>query len=76
MLVAPRAELERAIGAALRTSGRHDRRMAMAGMGAAGASNVSMDLVRVPAFDDATVFFVARNHHIDLVGRPRRTPTV
>jgi len=50
--------------------------MAMAGMGAAGASNVSMDLVRVPAFDDATVFFVARNHHIDLVGRPRRTTTV
>jgi hypothetical protein len=34
------------------------------------------DLVQEPADDRAIVLFVARNHNIDLVGRPGRTSIV
>jgi hypothetical protein len=39
-------------------------------------SNASMDFVHEPAGDGAIVFFVASNHRINLMRRPRRTSIV
>ena len=39
-------------------------------------SSCSVDSVQQPADDRAIVLFVARNHHINLVGRPGRTSIV
>jgi hypothetical protein len=42
----------------------------------ARGSGASVDLAQDPADDRAIVLFVARNHHINLVGRPGRASKV